>query len=219
MRWRESFVRTFLERDLPQLGVTVPATTMRRFWTMVAHYHGQSWNGAELARALEVSGPTVRRYLDKLTDAMVVRQLLPWFENLKKRQVRSPKVYLTDTGLLHTLLGIANHEQLLGHPKVGASWESFVLQEIVRIFGTTWDRCYYWATHQGAELDLLMLHEGHRVGFEIKRTSAPRTRRSMHTALKDLGLERLYVVYPGTQHFPLARRIEALGLFAAKVAG
>lgn len=215
LRWREEFIQTFLERDLPQLGVTVPATTMRRFWTMVAHYHGERWNAAELGRALGVTSPTIRRYLDALTDALVVRQLVPWFENLKKRQVRSVKVYLNDTGLLHALLGIETRDELLGHPKVGASWESFAMQEIVRLLGVPWDRCYYWATQRGAELDLLVFEGGRRLGFELKRTSSPRTTRSMHSALEDLGLDRLYVVYPGEERFPLHERVEALGLQAA----
>jgi hypothetical protein len=211
-RWREAFVKTFLERDLPQLGVSVPATTMHRFWTMVAHYHGETWSAAEIGRSLGVTGATVRRYLDTLTDALVVRQLLPWFENIGKRQVRSPKVYLRDTGLLHTLLGLVTHHQLLGHPKVGASWESFAMEEVVRVLGVPWDRCYCWATHQGAELDLVVMEGGKRLGFEFKRTSAPKTTRSMHSALEDLGLERLYVVYPGKERFPLHDRIEAVGL-------
>ncbi len=215
LRWREAFIRTFLERDLPQLGVKVAATTMRRFWMMVAHIHGERWNGQEIARSLGVSGPTVRNYLDTLTDSLVVRQLPPWFENLKKRQVRAPKVYLTDTGLLHALLGLGGADSLLGHPKAGASWEGFAMQEIVRLLDVPWDRCYYWAVHQGAELDLLVMRGGRRLGFEFKRTSAPRMTRSMHVALADLDLERLYVVYPGSERFPLHERVEALGLAAA----
>ncbi|MFW6012508.1 MAG: ATP-binding protein [bacterium] len=212
LRWRESFVRTFLERDLPQLGVSVPATTMQLFWTMVAHYHGERWSAAEIGRSLGVSGPTVRRYLDVLTDSLVVRQLAPWFENVGKRQVRSPKVYLADPGLLHALLGVGTKHELLGHPKVGASWEGFALGEVVRTLAVPWDRCYFWATHQGAELDLLVIRGGKRLGFELKRTSAPRTTRSMHSALETLDLERLYVVYPGEDRFPLHERMEAVGL-------
>jgi len=219
LRWREAFIRTFLERDLPQLGVAVPATTMHRFWTMVAHYHGERWNAAEVGRSLGVSGPAVRRYLDTLTDALVVRQLQPWFENVGKRQVRSPKVFLADTGLLHALLGLGTHAELLGHPKVGASWESFAVAEVVRVLGVPWDRCYYWATHQGAELDLLVMQGGKRLGFELKRTSAPRATRSMFTALEDLGLDRLYVIYPGEKRFPLHERVEALGFLEAMERG
>jgi len=219
LRWRESFVRTFLERDLPSLGVNVPATTMRRFWTMVAHYHGERWNAAEVGRSLGVSGPTVRRYLDTLTDALVVRQLAPWFENVGKRQVRSPKVFLGDTGLLHALLGLGTDAELLGHPKVGASWEGFAMAEVVRVLGVPWDRCYFWATHQGAELDLLVTTGGRRLGFEFKRTSAPRATRSMFSALDALGLERLYAIYPGEKRFPLHERIEALGFLPAVAGG
>ena len=219
LRWRESFVRTFLERDLPQLGIAVPATTMHRFWTMVAHYHGERWNAAEIGRSLGVSGPTVRRYLDTLTDALVVRQLPPWFENLGKRQVRSPKVYLSDTGLLHALLGLGTHAELLGHPKMGASWESFAMAEIVRVLGVPWDRCYFWGTHQGAELDLLVVAGGKRLGFEFKRTSAPRATRSMFSALEDLELDRLYVIYPGEKRFPLHERMEAVGFLPAMQQG
>lgn len=212
LRWREAFVRTFLERDLPQLGVSVPATTMHRFWTMVAHYHGQRWNGSEIGRSLGVTTPTIRRYLDTLTDTLVVRQLQPWFENLGKRQVRSPKVYLADTGLLHALLGLETQRELLGHPKVGASWEGFAMAEVVRRLEVPWDRCYHWATHQGAELDLLVIRGGKRFGFELKRTSAPRLTPSMRSALDVLDLDQLYVVYPGPSRFPLHERVEALGL-------
>lgn len=212
LRWRENFIRTFLERDLPQLGVQVPATTMRRFWTMVAHYHGERWNGAELARSLGVSAPTIRRYLDVLTDSLVVRQLVPWFENLKKRQVRSPKVYLTDTGLLHGLLGLETSDQLLGHPKMGASCEGFAMQEIVARLGVPWDRCYYWATQQGAELDLLVMDGGKRLAFEFKRTSAPRVTASMRVAMEDLKLDQLSVVFPGEERFALGERVEAVGV-------
>lgn len=219
LRWRQSFVRTFLERDLPQLGVNVPATTMQRFWTMVAHYHGDRWKASEIGRGLGVTGPTVRRYLDTLTDSLVVRQLAPWFENLGKRQVRAPKVYVTDTGLLHALLGLDTAEHLLGHPKVGASWEGFAMVEVVRLLAVPWDRCYYWATHQGAELDLLVLSGGKRLGFEFKRTSAPRASRSMFSALEDLKLDRLSVIYPGDRRFPLHERVEAVGFRLAMEGG
>jgi uncharacterized protein len=214
LRWRESFVRTFLERDLPQLGVRVPATTMRRFWTMLAHYHGQTWNASEISRSLGVSAPTVRRYLDVLEDSLVVRRLTPWHENLGKTQVRSPKVYVRDPGLLHALLALETQEQLLGHPKVGDSWEGFAMQEVVRVLGVSWDRCYFWATHQGAELDLLVFDGGRRLGFEIKRTSSPRVTRSMYSALESLEIDHLTVVIPGSDRFPLHEKVEALGLSA-----
>ena len=217
--WRGAFIRTFLERDLPQLGVRVPAATMRRFWTMLAHYHANRWNGAEIGRALGASAPTVSTYVDALVDSLMVRKLLPWYENLKKRQVRAPKVYVADSGLLHALLGINGESALMGHPKSGASWEGFAMQEIVRILGVAWDRCYYWATHRGAELDLLVHDGGGRIGFEFKRTSAPAMTRSMHSALSDLGLDRLYLVFPGDSRFRIHERAEAIGLTLACAEG
>ena len=210
--WRKAFVRTFLERDLPQLGISVPASTMRRFWTMLAHYHGNRWKASELARSLGLSAPTVNRYLEALVDALVVRRLSPWFENLKKRQVKAPRVYLSDTGLLHTLLGIRSESALLGHPKCGASWEGFAMQEVVRILSADWDDCHYWATHGGAEIDLLVFDGSRRLGFEFKRASAPRMTRSMHSALADLRLDRITVLFPGDKRFWLHERVEAVGL-------
>jgi predicted AAA+ superfamily ATPase len=210
--WRRGFVRTFLERDLPGLGIQVPPETLRRFWTMIAHYHGQVWNGAELARAFGVSGVTVRRYLDLLTSALVLRQLPPWFENLGKRQVKSPKVYVVDSGLLHTLLNLESREDVEGHPKVGASWEGFVLRELVERLGARPEETFFWATHAGAELDLLIVRGRKRYGFELKRTASPRMTPSIRTALDDLHLDRVDVVYPGAHTFPLAERVRALAL-------
>jgi predicted AAA+ superfamily ATPase len=210
--WRQEFLRTFVERDLPQIGVTIPAVTLHRFWTMLAHYHGQIWNGAELARAFGVSDMTVRRYLDLLTGTFVVRQLPPWFENIGKRVVRSPKVYLSDSGLLHALLGIGDEEALERHPKVGASWEGFAIACLERRLGVRRGEAHFWATHGGAELDLVVVRGEHRLGFEIKRTSAPSTTRSMRVALEDLRLERLDVVHAGHDTFPLGPRIRALSL-------
>ena len=206
--WRRNFVRTFLERDIPQLGITIPAESLRRFWTMVAHYHGQTWNAAEFARALGSSEGTARRYLDILAGAFMVRVLPPWFENLKKRQVKAPKTYVRDTGLLHSLLGIPGEDQLLGHPKVGASFEGFVVEQLLGALETR--NAYYWATHAGAELDLFVLHGGKRYGFECKFTDAPGTTRSMRVALKDLKLDHLWVVYPGDEGYVLDDRISAL---------
>lgn len=206
--WRRNFVRTFLERDIPQLGITIPAESLRRFWTMVAHYHGQTWNAAEFARALGSSEGTARRYLAILAGALMVRVLPPWFENLKKRQVKAPKVYVRDTGLLHTLLGIPGEDQLLGYPKVGASFEGFVVEQLVGALETR--DAYYWATHAGAELDLLLLRGGKRYGVECKFADAPGTTRSMRVALEDLGLEHLWVVYPGDEEYALDDRISVL---------
>ncbi len=217
--WRAAFVRTFLERDLPQLGIRVRASAMRRFWTMVAHIHGNRWNAAELSRSLGISAPTVNAYLDTFTDALVVRVLRPWFENLKKRQVKAPKVYLSDSGLLHTLLGVKSGFELLGHPRCGASWEGFAMNETVRILSADWRDCYYWATHRGAEIDLLVFDGSRRLGFEFKRTSAPKMTRSLHSALADLRLDRAVVVFPGDVRFPLHKRVEAVGLTRASSEG
>lgn len=208
--WRQQFVQTFLERDIPQLGIEIPAVALRRYWTMLAHYHGQIWNGAELARAMAVSEPTVRRYLDLLAGVFMVRQLPAWFENLGKRQVKSPKVYVRDSGLLHTLLAIADRRALELHPKVGASWEGFAIEEVLKAVRP--DEAYFWATHQGAELDLLLFKHGRRVGVECKRTDAPKLTPSMRIAMDDLKLDRLIVVYPGERRYALADRIEAVPL-------
>jgi uncharacterized protein len=209
-QWHEDFFRTFLEQDIPQLGLRVPAMTLRRFWTMLAHYHGQIWNAAELARALGSSEPTARRYLDILAGTYMVRQLPPWFENLKKRQVKAPKIYLRDSGICHALLGIQGMDGLESHPKLGASWEGFALEQIL---ATTGDRnAYFWATHAGAELDLLIFHRGKRLGFEFKYTEKPSTTKSMQTAVADLALDHLYVVYPGEHTIPLSEVITASSL-------
>ena len=209
-QWHEDFFRTFLERDIPQLGIHVPATTLRRFWTMVAHYHGQVLKVSELARSLGSSEPTARRYLDILCGTYVVRQLPPWFENMKKRQVKAPKIYVRDSGVLHALLGIADFPALESHPKLGASWEGFGIEQILAITG---DReAYFWATHSGAELDLLIFHKGKRLGFEFKYSEKLATTKSMHIADEDLKLDHLYVVHPGKHTFPLTEKITAITL-------
>lgn len=208
--WREQFVRTFLERDVPSFGLRLPATTLHRFWTMLAHWHGQVINLSELGRAFGVSDNGVRHYLDVLASTFVVRQLQPWFANISKRQVKAPKVYLADSGLLHTLLDIETNRALLGHPKVGASWEGFLLGEVVRHVGADWDQCHFWATHAGAELDLLVTDHGHQRGFAFKRTTAPAITPSMRVALADLKLTRLDVIHAGDATFRLAPRIYAV---------
>jgi len=208
--WRKNFVQTFLERDLPQLGVRIPATTLLRFWTMVAHYHGQVWNAAEPARSLSMGETSVRRYLDLLTDVFMIRQLPPWFANTTKRQIKAPKVYFRDSGLLHYLLGIRSEKDLLSHPKSGASWEGYVIDEVLRVVEP--EEAYFWGTHGGAEVDLLLRKDGKMVGVECKRLDAPRLTPSMRAALSDLGLERIVVIYPGERRYTLAEQVEAVPL-------
>jgi len=208
--WRRQFLQTFLERDLPQLGVTIAAPALHRFWNMLAHYHGQIWNAAELARAMAVNESTVRRYLDLLTGVFMVRQLPPWFENLGKRQVKAPKVYLRDSGLLHALLGITNQRDLELHPKVGASWEGYAVEEVLKALQP--DDAYYWATYSGAEIDLVLFKRGRRIGIECKRTDAPTLTPSMRIALDNLNLDELQVVYPGEKRYRLAKGVEVVPL-------
>ena len=210
--WREDFISTFLERDLPQLGIRVSAATIRRFWTMLAHYHGNIWNASEFARNFGVNHTTIRHYLDILTSAFVVRQLQPWHENLKKRQVKAPKVYLADSGLLHALLGVIHMADLEAHPKLGASWEGVLISHVTRLLGARPHECFFWATHTGAELDLLVVRGRRRWGFEIKRTSAPTITPSMRTVLADLKLQRLFVIHAGPHSFDMATNIRAVAL-------
>jgi predicted AAA+ superfamily ATPase len=210
LRWRRNFVRTFLERDLPQLGIGIPAETLRRFWMMVAHYHGQIWSGAEMARSLGVSEKTVRNYLDVLSGALVLRQLPPWFENIAKRQYRAPKVYVRDSGLFHALLSLRSAEDLAAHPKFGSSWEGFALEQTLAAAGA--DETYCWGTHAGAELDLLLVRGGRRYGVEFKCADAPRMTKSLHISCADLKLERAWVAYPGTERYPVDPRVEVVPL-------
>ena len=209
-RWRDGYIRTFLERDVPDLGGSIPSTTLRRFWTMLAHWHGQLWNGAEFGRAFGVAHTTVRRYLDLLTSVFGVRQLQPWYENISKRQVRSPKVYIGDSGVLHALLGLTTREDIVSHPKVGASWEGFAIEEIIHLLAAQPDQCFHWSTHSGAELDLLVVVGNRRYGFEVKRTEAPMLTPSMRSALETLKLDRLDVVHAGSDRYAIAPRVRAL---------
>lgn len=208
--WRRGFIRTFLERDLPQLGITIRATTLRRFWTMLAHYHGQILNASEFARSFGVAHTTIRNYLDLLTSALVVRQLPPWHENISKRQVKAPKVYLADSGLLHTLLNLTTFRDLEGHPKVGASWEGFILEQVIRRLGARTEECFFWATHGGAEVDLVVVRGRKKLGFEIKRTSSPKLTPSMRSALTDLRLQSLDVIHAGDETFQLGKKVRAV---------
>jgi hypothetical protein len=210
LAWREDFIRTFLERDVRNLGINIPAAALRRLWTMLAHYHGQVWNASEIGRSLGEAHTTVKRHADSLCGALVVRQLQPWFENLGKRQIKAPKVYVRDSGLLHALLGVDSAAALAQHPKIGASWEGFVIEQALAVAGER--NAYYWGTQSGAELDLLLLRGGKRYGVEVKHADAPRLTKSMAIAQHDLGLERLFVVYPGSEAYALGKRAVALGL-------
>lgn len=210
--WRQAAIAEHVRNDLPQFGIDFGAPTMLRFWTMLAHYHGQVWSAADPARSMGVSEPTIRRYLDILTQTMMVRQLLPWHENLGKRQVKAPKIYFRDTGLLHALMGVHEMDQLVVNPKAGASWEGFALEQVLRLAKP--DQAWFWATHQGAELDLLMIKGSQRVGVEFKRADAPRVTPSMRIAADDLKLDALYVVHPGKHRFRMAEGIEAVPLWA-----
>ena len=209
-RWLDNFIRTFLERDVLAFDNLVPSATLRRFWTMLAHWHGQLWNGTEFGRAFGVAHTTIRRYLDLMTSVFVVRQLQPWYENIGKRQVRSPKIYIGDSGVLHALLGLTTREQVVSHPKVGASWEGFVVQQIIHLLAAHPEQCFHWSTHSGAQLDLLVVAGNRRYGFEIKRTEAPRRTSSMRSAVETLRLDRLDVVHAGPDRYALAPHIRAL---------
>jgi predicted AAA+ superfamily ATPase len=211
-RWRRELVRTYLERDVPALGLRLPAPMLRRFWMMVAHYHGQIWNASELARSFGVAHTTVQRYLDVLTETFMVRQLPSWHENVGKRQVKAPKVFVRDTGMLHSLLGLTTAREIDMHPKVGASWEGFALSAVVSRLQAQPEECFFWATHSGAELDLLIVRGNNRLGFEFKRSTAPSVTKSMHVAMEDLRLRRLWVVHAGERAFDLTRQMRALPL-------
>ena len=210
VRWRYNFVDTFLSRDVPDLGGSVPPATLRRFWTRLAHWHGQTWNGAEFGRAFGVAHTTVRRYLDLMTSLFVVRQLPPWFENISKRQVRSPKVYVADSGILHSLLGLPSRDAIVSHPKVGASWEGFVVSQVIERLAARPEQCFHWSTHSGAELDLLIVAGERRLGFEVKRAEAPTLTPSMRSSFATLKLDALDVIHAGTQRYQLAKSIRAL---------
>jgi predicted AAA+ superfamily ATPase len=205
LAWREGFIRTFLERDISQLGVTVHSAAMRRFWTMLAHYHGQTWNGSELARSMGLSDKTVRSYLDILTGTFMIRQLQPWHENIAKRQVKAPKIYFRDSGLLHSLLSLTDFHSLSGHPRMGASWEGFVLEQVLQILNPS--EAFFWATYQGVEIDLFFLLRGRRYGVEFKFNEAPKVAKSMHVALETLALDHLWIIYPGKHKYPVHEKI------------
>ncbi len=210
LAWRDGFIRTFLERDIPQLGISIPAAAMRRFWTMLAHWHGQTWNASEIGRSMSTTDKTVRRYLDLLTGTYMVRQLQPWFENVAKRQVKAPKVYLRDTGILHALLGSGGDGALLSNPRVGASWEGFAVEQVLAALQPA--NAWFWGAHGGGEIDLLVLQEGRRLGFEMKFSEAPDVTRSMHNVVEMLHLDHLFVVCPGPESYPVTDRIGVLSV-------
>lgn len=211
-KWRQSYISTFLERDIPNLGFNVPAAQLRRFWLMLAHYHGQIFNASELARSLAISDHSVRNYLDILAGTFMVRILPPWFENIQKRQVKSPKIYFKDSGILNALTGITDTDQLFTYPRLGAFWEGFALEEVIRVVQATTNECYFWATHSDAELDLFILKDGKRLGFEFKYSDSPKISKSMRIALQDLSLDHLALIYPGKDIFPMDEKITAYGL-------
>lgn len=217
--WRENFIKTFLERDIPHLGISIPPVAMRRFWMMLAHYHGQMWNASELGRSMGLTDKTVRSYLDILSGTFMVRQLQPWYENTGKRQVKAPKVYFRDSGLLHCLLSLTDMHSLLGHPRVGASWEGFALEQVMQVMGQP--EAFFWATHSGAEIDLIFFRQGRRFGIEFKFSEAPKATKSAMTALTTLNLEHLWIVYPGEHQYPVEKKVSVVPLtfFTKKASG
>lgn len=210
--WREQYIRTFLEQDIPNLGIRVPSQLLRRFWMMLAHYHGNIFNASEIGRSLTLTHKTIQHYADILTGTFMIRLLQPWHENISKRQVKAPKIYFRDSGIFHRLLGIANYGTLLTYPKLGASWEGFAVEEIIRHHQARPEECYFWATHGHAELDLMIIKNGKRLGFEIKYTEAPKLTKSMLIALEDIKLDRITVIYPGKKKFKIHEHILAVGL-------
>lgn len=211
-QWRNDYIRTYLEQDIPNLGFRIPPNELRRFWMMLAHYHGGILNASEIGNAMGVSHKTVRHYIDILTGTFMIRELQPWFENISKRQVKTPKIYFRDSGIYHTLLGLIDEAALQVHPKLGASWEGFALEQTIRCHNASTEECFFWATHGHAELDLIIFKNGKRFGFEFKFSEAPRLTRSMHIALHDLKLDELTIVYPGMHEFALEERIKVVGL-------
>jgi hypothetical protein len=210
--WREAYIQTYLERDIPNLGLSIPPLMLRRFWMMLTHVHGQLLNMSNLGTSLEVSGHTVRRYLDILAGTFMVRLLPPWFENISKRQIKTPKLYFRDSGLLLTLLSIRSMTELYRHPALGAIWEGFALEQVIQSLGLRAEEVFFWRTHTGAELDLFIPRDNQRIGFEFKFTDQPRTTKSMHQAISDLQLEHLYIIYPGQREIALTDKITAVGL-------
>lgn len=216
-KWRQAYISTFLERDIPNLGLTIPVQILRRFWTMLAHYHGNIFNRSEIGNSLGVSHTIIRHYLDILVGTFMIRELTPWFENLKKRQIKSSKIYFRDTGIFSALMGLENLNAIQNHPKLGAFWEGFALEEVIRLHDASPEECYFWGTHNGAELDLLIIKNGKRFGFEFKYTDHPKVTKSMQIALEDLELTNITLISPGKHNFPLTENIRAVGLESYRV--
>ncbi len=210
--WRKHYITTFLERDIPNLGIQIPAHSLRKFWNLLAHYHGNILNSSELGRALGISHTTIKKYLEILVGTFMIRELKPWHENISKRQVKQSKIYFRDSGIYHYFSGIMNHENLSSTPKIGASWEGFALEETIRLLNVDTEDCYFWATHQGSELDLLITKYGKKIGFEYKYQDAPRMTKSMQMAIASLQLDKLYVIYPGEDPYPLNNIIEVINI-------
>lgn len=210
--WRQSYIQTFLERDIPSFGFNIPARTLYRFWMMLTHYHGQIFNASEIGKSLGVAHTTVRNYLDILTGTFMIRELSPWFENIKQRQIKSPKIYFRDSGILHALLGVKDHQALLTHPKLGASWEGMALEEVIRHHQARPEECFFWGIHAQAELDLLIHKDGKKMGYEFKFSDAPKLTKSMQTAMEILNLDSLSVIYPGDKNYKLTNKINVIGL-------
>ncbi len=215
--WRKSYVMTFLERDIPNFGFSIPAQQLRRFWMMLVHYHGQVLNYSELGRSMMLSDNTIKKYIEILAGTFMIRLLYPWFENIGKRQVKAPKIYIRDTGIFNFLVGMSTYDAMMSHPKLGALWEGFALEEIISVLGCAQEEVFFWATHADAELDLFVVKDGKRLGFECKYSDAPKTTKSMHSAVETLHLDHLYVIYPGKQQYGLTEKITVFGLEVFKI--
>jgi uncharacterized protein len=212
LKWRQDFIRTFLERDIPNLGINIPPAMIRRFWTMLSHYHGQVFNASEMGRSLQLADTTVKRYLDILTQTLLIRKLQPWFYNTKKRLVKTPKIYFRDSGILHTFMTLENMSDLENHPKIGASWEGFAMEQVMINFGLSDDETFFWALHTGGEMDLVFRKKGRIWGIEVKYNEAPKTTKSMRSAISELGVSHIWVIYPGDDVYPLDKKITAVGI-------
>jgi len=210
--WRQNYIKTFLERDIPNLGFSIPSIQLRKFWVMICHYHGGIFNASELGKSLGISYHTAKQYLDILEGTFMIRVLQPWYENLKKRQVKTPKIYFRDSGIYHTLLGLNNSESVIYSPKIGASWEGFALEQTIRYYNAETEECYFWSSHNTAEIDLLIFKDGKRIGFEFKYTDTPKITPSIKISLEDLKLDQIKIIFPGNINFKLSEKVEAIGL-------